>query len=300
MRFILMYHRVCPKTPENAPWFVRGMAVQPEVWHAQIQWLSPRVRFVTLRELCSPNAPQSKHLCAITFDDGFRDVLPLSNTGVPFTLFPVAGALGDGETLLPADAYYGLLQSAQVRAPTFKMLKEAGFVLPENEQIPSIDEDWRWWVRGPIKQQIIDTEPHQWSLMLGSLASVLDGQFSRASSLYLTRNELSLLHQRGHEIGGHGATHRALDNIPEPFLVEELRASRSLLDSIGVAEERSFCFPSGRFDDQALAVLPKEGFVRACTVIEGVVTTETQPLQMPRLFMRNAMPLESGWPQVLL
>jgi peptidoglycan/xylan/chitin deacetylase (PgdA/CDA1 family) len=295
--FILMYHRLCEPSADARPWFERGMAVSPHAWRAQLAWLAPRVQFVTLRELWKNlDAPSARPCCAVTFDDGFQDIREASQAGIPLTIFPVAHSARH-EALLPADHYYSLLTRAQNRAPSAAQLRAHGFELAEDP--PAIDQDWRWWVRGPIKAAIVDAPPSSWGERLDALASALRSRPAQASELYLGLDDLRRLLAQGHEIGGHGSTHQHLDLISGAELAQELSEAQRLLDELGAPSPRSFCYPNGRFHQACLDALPQAGFDLACTVREAAVTSCDSPLQLPRVFMKDVLPHSHAWPKVL-
>lgn len=91
---VLYYHRVGPFA-DGAP---RKMNVEPAVFREQIEAVARRYRVVALDELVD-----SGDGAAITFDDGYRDVvghaLPiLREMKVPATFFIVTGAVGGTDT----------------------------------------------------------------------------------------------------------------------------------------------------------------------------------------------------------
>ena len=88
---VLYYHRVGPFRP-GAP---RKMTVLPENFRAQMHFLRRnRIRVLTLDEVLGGSSG-----VALTFDDGFKDVMEhavplLQSLGFPATFFIVTGAVG--------------------------------------------------------------------------------------------------------------------------------------------------------------------------------------------------------------
>lgn len=292
---ILMYHRVCPLTDATRPWFERGMAVRPETWRAQLSWLSARFEMVSCREL-HHRSHQHEALCAVTFDDGWRDVLPLWGEGIPLTLFPVVCSTLAPTQWLPVDAFYDLLVRATRRNPTLAELREAGF---EVNEVRDLDEALRWWVRGPIRQQLFMRHGASRASLMRSLAHILEVDQRPPQLRYLGIEELRQALSLGHEVGGHSKTHPLLSELPQDELEEELLASCQLLQDLDAWDNPSFCYPNGDYNQNVINTLRQIGFKRACTVQEGAVEKMHEPMTLPRIFMRDVLPGEEGWPQAL-
>ncbi len=272
MLIILMYHRVCERHPDTTCYFARGTAVTPQTFHAQIQALSKRVKFVTLSQgMALLQEMPSQTLCAITFDDGYRDVLEYQVTDYPLTLFPVARHLADSHSLIFIDHYYALLHRAQKR-----------------HGILDIDGHLEWWIKGTVKESLQQATPEQRHTRLQQLTEILQvSHLPTPQQLYLSQSELTQLSKQGHEIGGHGATHQRLTTLSESELQTELRESYHLVEQFRGAMSKSFCYPDGRYNQHISDAVKKNGFDYACTVMQGNTQADTPFFQLPRIFMRD-------------
>ncbi len=102
MHSVLVYHTISsPAQPLPG-----DIDISPERFDRQLRWLEGWRRVVRLTETL--RAPESEHLTAITFDDGFRDnltvALPLlEKYQLPMTLFVTAGFIGRGGYLSPGE-----------------------------------------------------------------------------------------------------------------------------------------------------------------------------------------------------
>ncbi|MDO9022910.1 MAG: polysaccharide deacetylase family protein [Deltaproteobacteria bacterium] len=300
LAYVLMYHRVCERTEDTACWFARGTAVTPEHFATQIGWLRSRVRFVPLdaavEGVLSGGGSDQRPLCAVTFDDGYRDAQVAVDQGVPATVFAVAAHTGDARDALWFDRYYDILHSARRRASVQGALLE----LPADAVVPAIDDDLCWWVRGPVKEALQAMEPTARDERLRQISEVLDAS-SRTlpRDLYFSRDELGALMRSGHAVGGHGASHSRLTSLDDATLAAELAASRALVDGLGDQPARLFCYPDGAWDGRVQAAVRTAGFPIACAVTEGVVSVESPRLALPRILMRDVLPGERGWPAAL-
>lgn len=178
---VLMYHRVCPRSAHTACYFARGTAIAPEIFSAQMHYLAERADVVALgrldevRQAHQQTRPKARPTVVLTFDDGYADirtrVWPLcQELGLPFSVFPIAGHTADSSVPCWVDWYYGLLHGARRRDSV--ILRGVG--LGEPERAPAIDEDLRWWVRGPLKELLHRAEPERRSQLLGELAELLE------------------------------------------------------------------------------------------------------------------------------
>ncbi len=99
---VLYYHRVGPFRP-GAP---RKMTVTPENFKAQMHFLRRnRIEVLSLEEILA-----GKRGVALTFDDGFKDVMEhalptLQALRLPATFFAVAGAVGGTDSWMRATAH---------------------------------------------------------------------------------------------------------------------------------------------------------------------------------------------------
>jgi peptidoglycan/xylan/chitin deacetylase (PgdA/CDA1 family) len=91
----------------------------------------------------------------------------------------------------------------------------------------------------------------------------------------------------GLEIGSHGATHRALPELPDAELGAETRGSRERLERVLGAPVVSFCYPYGAWDARAAAAVRDAGF-RAATVIRGGLVADLEdPFRLRRVAVRG-------------
>lgn len=292
--FVLMYHRVCERNPHTACWFERGTAVTPASFEAQMNWLRPRVRFVTLDEALFEGAYESAApRCVVSFDDGYRDALVAAHMNVPVTIFAVANHLGDSAEPLWFDRYYDILHRARRRGG----VRSVDLGMPCEGDAPAIDTDLRWWVRGPLKEHLQRLPHAERARALHEVSETLevDGCTS-ARDFYLSLSELRMLSAEGHRVGGHGATHTRLPLLDDDALAQELAASQALLDAVASAPPRLFCYPDGAHDARVLAATRRTGFFAACTVERGIWRRETNALEIPRVLMRDVLPGTARWP----
>ncbi len=133
---VLYYHRVGP----FAPGAERKMNVEPDRFRDQMKHLVRKYRVVTLDEVL---AGVTGRVAAVTFDDGYRDLMThavpvLRDLRIPATFFIVAGAVG------AKDGWYKGEQDVMTW-DDLEQLKFAGFEIGGHSmthpRLPELDDD---------------------------------------------------------------------------------------------------------------------------------------------------------------
>lgn len=298
---ILMYHRVCGRGDDTACYFARGTAVTPENFAIQMAFLAENTDVVSLQRLTDTkvNRLGDRPVVVLTFDDGYADVhdrvWPVCDRlGLPFSVFPIAGHTAESSTLCWVDWYYAILHRAQRRGGV-----DLGPIVSDSAwHAPAIDDDVRWWVRGPVKEKLHGASPSRRTRFLHALATTLaadvDGRLL-SSQLYLGHDELRSMAAAGVVVGGHGVHHVRLRDCDPQERDAEIEGSRKLLDAIAPQRPYWFCYPDGSHDELVASRVAAAGFVGALTVEPGHVHPKTSRLALPRFLVRDAPPTVPGW-----
>jgi peptidoglycan/xylan/chitin deacetylase (PgdA/CDA1 family) len=93
--------------------------------------------------------------------------------------------------------------------------------------------------------------------------------------------DLRELAARGWEIGAHSVTHARLTEVDADRLREEVTSSRATLAEVMRVEPRSFCYPYGSVDADAVGAVWAAGYSYACAVQR--VPALPSSLAMPRV-----------------
>lgn len=279
-RWVLMYHRVCPRGPDTTCWFARGTAVTPEVFEAQLDWLLARFDVVPLGALSAPPTDRGRPRVSLTFDDGYaeilRTVLPVcQRRGVSATCFVSAGPLDLGEPLW-FDVWYQAVQRGCSIPLFLDELRRRGSELPD---------DLDGFVTGAPRRWLENLDASERLRRLRVLSTLAGSAVT--PDLYLSFEELRELRSCGWEIGGHGLRHERLSEQATHVRDEEIAASTALLDRLGVSGLRAFAYPHGAYDADVVRRIERAGFALACTVERGSWTKDICPLTIPRLFCRG-------------
>ena len=296
---ILMYHRVARLAHD--PW---QLAVWPDRFAEQIEALVQLRRVVSLRwlsaELARGRLP--KRVAAVTFDDGYADVLTqakpvLERHACPATVFLVTGVIGNSCAF-----WWDELSRIVFETP----------VLPPELEIDIAGRVHRWQIDDRLTGSANDglgdcpaftrEQLHYelWRLLrpleLGPRWELLmrlclwAGIAIDANSVHrpLAPEEVRRLAAPGFiDIGAHTITHPVLSMLDETKQRCEIEGSRIACEDLIGEPIHTFAYPFGDFDDASAAYVRNAGFSCACTTQGGRVSRQSDPTRLPRFGIGN-------------
>jgi peptidoglycan/xylan/chitin deacetylase (PgdA/CDA1 family) len=87
----------------------------------------------------------------------------------------------------------------------------------------------------------------------------------------------------GWELDSHTLTHPDLTTLPGAELKREVAGSRRRLQELFGVPVDFFCYPAGRYDDEAIAAVKSAGYAGATTTVEGVASPHDDRFELPRV-----------------
>ena len=109
---------------------------------------------------------------------------------------------------------------------------------------------------------------------------------------YLTWEQLKRLVFLGMEIGSHGLSHTPLTRLAPPALSDELtRSKRWLGERLGV-EVRAIAAPGGFWSQTVVEAVRRAGYDSAWVSTIGTNGTETHPLSLRRIVVRQSLSVD--------
>lgn len=287
---ILCYHRVATVTCD--PWM---LAVRPERFAEQIEALVQERRIVPLswlaRELAQGRVP--KRTAAITFDDGYADVVTnawpiLERFGCPATAFLTTGPIGRAEPFW-WDELAHIVLTPQVLPPALAI--EIG----GRRHSWCLSDDP---ARGASDESVIGSQELHlalWALLrplchaertehLGSLADWAGiERLSPTESRAMSAEEVRRLVGAGLvDIGAHTITHPSLPLLEAGCKKAEVEESRRACEALVGVPIDGFAYPFGDHDAASTATVRSAGFVYACTTEHGTAGARSDLLRLPR------------------
>ena len=282
--WVLMYHRILPRTDARFDSEEPGMIVTPESFRQHLRTIKKLFEVLPLSTWVERRA-QGKSLprraCAVTFDDGWLDnleyALPiLQQEQVPATVFAVADMVGTPQQFWP---------NRLARLLTTPGIERRG-------------ESFAWL--RPLRGYS-DTGP----LSSEAIAAVIDGckRFSDPElAAHLERMEtasalppcttpalmdwpqLQRMQDSGLvEIGSHTRHHyRLAGDLPAPLLQDEIAGSRAQLERMLEKPVKLFCYPNGDVSRPAAELVGKH-YLAAVTTQRGINSAATPDHMLSRI-----------------
>ena len=110
------------------------------------------------------------------------------------------------------------------------------------------------------------------------------------TSEYMTKDQIKELSKDGNEIGSHTLTHPSLDKLKGTALTKEVAQSKTDLEALTGVPVISFCYPSGKYNDDTIKAVTDAGYKIAVTThaSTGIILTN-QLLEVSRYRISSSM-----------
>ncbi len=272
---IVTFHRVLPD-PAASP--LPHLAVTPDFLRSALGFFSENYTCLPLAKAASAffagERPQ-RPLLAVTFDDGRKDNflhgLPaLRSTGLRATFFVPAGQVEDTSPLWHDELAWiarHLLQKerAEVLGSHFpELVLDGDAVHAVVQSAKALAGEQRRKLLTALRAEATDLRLPSW-----------EGP--------MPWSELRQLAREGHEIGSHSMSHDVLlDRLGADQETEVAESRRKIEEETG-AVVRSFCFPTGEYDETTLREIRAAGYACAVTTKWGSNDEATPPLELRRI-----------------
>ena len=308
---IVMYHYVRNLRHSRYP-EIKGLS--KDDCEEQIQYIKRHYNVVSGPELMDAiveGTPLPPRPLILTFDDGyidhFTEVFPvLDRENLPGCFFPPAKCILEHKVLDVNKIHFVLASTPEKRT-----LVESIFTqIDENRSCYNLLTSAAYWEklgtpnRFDPAEVIFCKRMLQRELPVELRQAITDELFSRyvttdeasfSRELYMTPDQLRVLHRHGMYIGSHGYDHFWLNTLSIPQQENEVDQSLAFLKSVGADIRRwIMCYPYGAYNESLLSVLNSRNCVIGLTTEVGLARFgEHNPLILPRLDT-NDLPKDSN------
>lgn len=100
---------------------------------------------------------------------------------------------------------------------------------------------------------------------------------------YLTWEQVRQLAQAGNETGAHSRDHPDLRDRDTDFLVWQILGSKEAIQNGAGITPRFFSYPSGKYDEDTVAILASAHYWGAVTVKQGIHQSSDAPFELQRI-----------------
>ncbi len=290
---ILMYHRVLPLA--EVDWKIQpGMYVSDDSLRMHVRFLKRYFSLVPLSHFITGNTSCQnieKPLCAITFDDGWRDFYDyaypvLKAHDVPATVFLATDFIGSYDMFWTDRVTLLLEQSEHLDKIHFEDDMEL------NKVICSIKG-----LSGSKGQKLEKAIEILKALPLRRIEKLLDsalpdGNFRKNSRVFLAWDGIHEMQKGGLiSFGSHTCSHQILTTLDENDITAELENSKEVLLRKNVCHHDfiPFCYPNGNYTDHIAELVKQAGYSMAVTTNNGWNNNMGNLYKLKRVGIHNDM-----------
>jgi len=238
-------------------------AIPESIFYRQIVSLKKKYSILSIDEFFEEKKKNRKKITAITFDDGYVDVVKqavpiLESLDVPFTIYITTKVL-DGQVIW-RDKIRWLIQN-HLESGFSQFLKK------EQVKIYSLI-DWSNFYTA-TKNKMINSQELESSIdqYLSSSNKILN-----MKNLYMTEQNLKTLPRNIASIGNHTHNHYFLSSLSESQQYDEINMAKKIINSLDVPVSNTFAVPFGgyhTFDQGTIEIIKSLGYA-------GLLMTNSQ------------------------
>lgn len=298
---IVTYHYVRELDHSEYP-DINGLPLRD--FEEQIAYISDHYRVIGADELMTvlqENEQLPPRSLLLTFDDGYADhfhnVLPvLEREDMKGCFFPPAGCIQERSVLTVNKIHFVLAvvddagELAEYLMERIEAEREAWDLETPEHYWERLGKSGRWdppevvFCKRLLQRELPRELRRRWTDDLFKKYVTAD-EAAFSDELYMNREQLSELRERGMYVGCHGYEHYWMNTLEPERQNEELDRSLSFLSGLGVNTDRwIMCYPYGAYDDSLKNLLRERNCVAALTTEQGLARPgEDDPLALPRI-----------------
>jgi len=280
---ILMYHRVTPVgegVPDYSP---NGMVVTPAEFAMQMGFIRRHYDVVPLSKVVGAVGGEGNFppgMCAVTFDDGWRDVYEyafpiLRDCSIPATVFVTTGYVSGSAWSWQERARYLMAVVFNAR-DSLKSRSDGG---DGRERLRAAGLEGLLALRpGQFRGFVLETlrglemqEDRHCRLAVRALEDVSAQVIQGPARPFLNWNEVKEMAAAGIEFGNHTVSHAVLPKLVDRQVVEEISNAGDKVCSEVDCSERYLAYPYGKHDRRVMDLARGLGVRAACTTKIGHV-----------------------------
>lgn len=284
--FILMYHRVLTSAGKQEFFVQPGMFVTTISFEKHIAFLRERFEVVFFEDLVEKfqNGENMGGVCAVTFDDGWRDnytnAFPiLKKYRVPASIFLATGFVGTDRIFWPEEICY-YLERNTINKFEFENLSSllSGFF----EEISKYHQGGRERFFDKSVETLKRYSPNERLKILEYFRGMFRAEpFPRQMLSWDEAREMLLSGLV--RFGAHTVNHEILDQVSLQTAGDEISKSREEIELRLGSKVRTFAYPNGNYSKAIRMILSESGFNAAVTTQKGFLDRGRPLMEIPRI-----------------
>jgi len=272
-----------------------GKHLQLPIFERLMRYMKRHYRPVSLAEIADwieHGEPLPERAFAVTFDDGYRNVLVnaapvLSELGIPATVFVVTD-FSFGGSMLWTDRLISAL--SLTRKSSVRIRRDGG-----PQELP-LSSDGDRIVADVAIRAVAKSLPDQGRVeMVDRIVEALDVDESRLAGDWedhrpLLPADFRPLGEAGVGVGSHTCSHAIVARLSPERMNEELGESRARIEGATGSPCDQFSYPNGAvgdFNEQTHAAARAAGYRCAVTTVKNRVTQRQDRYEIPRYLMTH-------------
>jgi peptidoglycan/xylan/chitin deacetylase (PgdA/CDA1 family) len=287
------YHRVVPDAAVYEGLTIGPLCVSTAAFAAHLDHLTDRYQVLALDDaldvLAGIRRAPPRDVAAITFDDGYTDVLAhaapiLAARRLPATVYVSTGVIAEGAPQ-PHDLLYALVLRARARR-----LRLLAIPVPDRLAWPLARADAALAAGDPVAAAdalLFSLPIADLRLCCAALAARVGEPGPEEVGALLGWDGLQRLVDHGFSVGAHGVTHTHLPLEDDETLLAELTTPRLEIARRLGAPPSTFSYPAGRYDRRVLEAVRAAGYRAAITTEDRRNRVGADPFRVGRKVMHE-------------
>lgn len=294
---VLAFHGVTDHAPGNIH-NPEGSHLYQPIFRQLVSFVTREFQVVPLLEIARwlrGDADLPPRALAITFDDGYRNVLThaapvLREFGAPATVFVTTDFVFEQRALWP-DRLLSALASTNEKQLTLQADSAAWAIENESARVQAYYDLCR--LLKIVSDSQRSTRVDEVVQALGFHGQPWDAWDGFAP---LAPEDLPKLLESGIDVGSHTCSHPIITQCADEQMGNEVRCSKELIEGATGVPCTSFAYPNGTeddFNDASRQHLMDAGYLCAATTIKRRVTRDDDRFEIPRMMLsHNEMSLK--------
>ena len=308
-----MYHYVRDLKKSRYP-AIKGLDVR--LFKQQLAYLKKNYTFIdmeTVMEALYNGKRLPENAVLLTFDDGYSDhyttVFPiLANEGIT-GVFAMPGKIIREQKMLDVNKIHFILASTPIDIVKNLLIQKLEKERSEGFNIRPTEELYNIYAKRSrfdsadvifIKRILQNALPEQArNLIVDEMFHelVTDNEEAFVSELYLTMDQIKVMHKYNMHFALHGYEHYWFDSLTEEQFKQDIQSALDVFDSVIDRKKWTFCYPYGATQNSLLHYCKSIHCIAGFTVEPRVADLEQEnPLLIPR-YDTNDYPPKSQIPR---
>ncbi|KAA3628681.1 MAG: hypothetical protein DWQ09_07525 [Proteobacteria bacterium] len=293
---ILMYHRVTPKgvgVPDYSP---NGMSVRPDEFRMHMKFLKQHYNVVPLSRIAAAVRGEQSFLstmCAVTFDDGWRDVYQyafpiMKEQSIPTTIYLATGFI-DGLPWFWEERAKYLLALLNKRAriasfeTSFRTATSADLSRFGLERILTLKPSHLPGFLLEKGRKMKQWETSRKTAMMDMLESVNRDLLLDTDRPFMNWDEVREMAQAGITFENHTVSHEILSELTPSEAERTIQSAATRISQVLGHTPTHVAYPYGKYDERIRSQMRHLGASSATTTRSGLVGHTSDPYALNRV-----------------